>query len=463
MNKNEIIFSGILETDSQKIPVKAIYGSRASLLINFMDRVEFHDGTEFDSLELKISKYSLKLGKCRFFTDSNVPNFKGRLVFIDNVYDFYFIFANKKLSDLNTYFQNLPLIMTQKNKVCESFKKYTIRLTYDLRIYKKYFDGIDFKYKNEPPKVYNSIQNAVIETEGKKFFEFFDNLLEELKKETSSFSKEEHEIHGYYFRRQVWDIILTSEIMSRTNIKPRGYPGDSEMMNMIYQNSYRGDTIFSKLLHKHPIITPAAQAVRNRKRMISKKIEEIKKSFKSMRKQFKILSVACGPVSEIENILKSPDLCRKYHFTFLDQDISALEEAAVNIKKIEERFNRKINYTYIQDSVRTMLRIPKLSKKWGQFHFIYSMGLFDYLTGRVAEVILEKLYSLLLPGGYLLIGNYHEDHPNRIYMEYWLDWVLYYRNEREFLSLLKRSKDAQKEIFFEDTNCQMFLQAKKPK
>ena len=84
------------------------------------------------------------------------------------------------------------------------------------------------------------------------------------------------------------------------------------------------------------------------------------------------------------------------------------------------------------------------------------MGLFDYLTPPVAKAVIANLYRLLEPGGQLLIGNFHVSNPSRVYMEYWNDWVLYYRTEDDMLNLLQQP-DAQLQLEFEETKSQMFL------
>jgi len=108
-----------------------------------------------------------------------------------------------------------------------------------------------------------------------------------------------------------------------------------------------------------------------------------------------------------------------------------------------------------------MLRNPQLFERWGQFHFIYSLGLFDYLTPPVAKRVLKKLYDLLLPGGQLLIGNFHINNPNRYYMEYWMDWVVYYRTEEAFTDLSNDIQGAESSVFYDETGVQMFLNVRK--
>jgi extracellular factor (EF) 3-hydroxypalmitic acid methyl ester biosynthesis protein len=123
--------------------------------------------------------------------------------------------------------------------------------------------------------------------------------------------------------------------------------------------------------------------------------------------------------------------------------------------------DRKIGVNYLNESVRTMLATRNLELQWGRFDFIYSMGLFDYLTPPVAAAVLKKLYELLSPGGEMVIGNFHVSNPSRYYMEYWLDWVLYYRSESDFKELLGDTSSAVMNVSFEDTRVQMFLHVKK--
>ena len=121
------------------------------------------------------------------------------------------------------------------------------------------------------------------------------------------------------------------------------------------------------------------------------------------------------------------------HFSLFDQDQQALLEAAGLVSEIEKSLQTEISVDFIKESVRTMLVTRALQERWGQFHFIYSMGLFDYLTAPVAAAVLKKLYQLLTPGGEMVIGNFFVENPSRYYMEYWHDWKIIYRTEEDFL------------------------------
>ena len=179
--------------------------------------------------------------------------------------------------------------------------------------------------------------------------------------------------------------------------------------------------------------------------------------------KYKVLSVGCGPAFELHLILKSPQDCAKYHFTLFDQDAAALSEAADVAAEIDKKIGVSPAIEYVQGSVRLMLFSRQLKQKWGQFHFIYSMGLFDYLNSRVAAAVLDRLYRLLKPGGELVVGNFHVTNPSRYYMQYWGDRYLMHRTEEEFKSLFQNNSGSKVSVLYDNTGSQMFLSIKKPK
>ena len=448
---------------TDKIPIHAENTSKYSLSFRYLDRRRHNQSDESVRLLFKMNGDSVELGPCRVLSDSNYNEYGGRLVFTNEVYDFECLLSKNKILKLQTPFSDLPHMLARKEVIRPLFKEYTADLTYDLSVYKRLFDEMDTQYGAEQEDVRKYVQRAIINSEGEAFKRLLDDKLDELQHIVVDYSREEHQHHGFYFRKQLWNFILCSALIARTNLKPRGYAGDSEMMRMIYLNDYLGNSTFSKLMHKHGVEHPAAQSVRNRIELIAKLLQKdrISSGF-SPRKKMKVLSVGCGPALELLEVLKSAQDCESYHFSLFDQDSLALSEAADLIDEIEKKIDRKVSADYLEFSVRTFIFAPKLQEKMGQFHFIYSMGLFDYLAAPVAKAVLRNLYRLLIPGGKMVIGNFHVRNPSTYYMEYWCDWVLYQRTEEEFEALLKNNLSADVSILFENTGSQMFLNIKKP-
>lgn len=447
----------------QVYPIQAECASKYSIFFRFLEDHHFIDPDKPVNLIIQKNGRRLELGPCRILSAQVLNGYSGRLVFTGDVYDTESLLSKNKIIKLQLPIHDLNLSLAHKNKVRPEFKEYVSDLSYDLSVYKKLFDDLDLKYSEEPDEVREAVQAAIIESEGPDFRRFFEEKLEELKKIVEKFSSQEHQLHGYYFRRQLWNFILSIPFSAQAALKPRGYAGDSELMRMIYLNNYQGDSTFSKLVHKHAVEHTAAQSVRYRLTLIAQMLNDSVKSFAETASEgCKVLSVGCGPAFELQEILKSPIDCENYHFTLFDQDSVALSEAAEVADGIKKNLGTAPAIEYAQGSVRLMLFSRHLKQKWGQFHFIYSMGLFDYLNARVAAAVLDRLYRLLKPGGELVVGNFHVSNPSKYYMQYWGDWVLFHRTEEEFKSLFRNDSDSRISVLYDKTGSQMFLHIKKP-
>ena len=258
--------------------------------------------------------------------------------------------------------------------------------------------------------------------------------------------------------------------MLRTNAKPRGYQGDSEMMQMIYDDEYAARDIISeggilgRLLHKYSISTAEAQAVRNRRALILGELQKVLAARDSVPGPHRLLSVACGPAREVADLLTGADVDSSgFQITLLDQDGTALEEARDNIERAgNARGGERASVAYVKESVIALLRPGKRREKLGTFDFIYSMGLFDYLPDALAGRLMRALYDMLSPGGTLLVGNYAQNIPNKEYMYYLCDWPLEFRTEQQMLGMLDASRSHEVSVGFEPSATQMFLRATKP-
>lgn len=448
-----------MELGAGPAAVRLAPASRISLHVSFEPRRPPSDQTVFPGLKVKLPDREVELGRCRFQVENTRRGFNGLLVFLDDVYDCRALCQEHRFVNLPGFFQNLPLVLAQKDGLRPEFKDYVSRSLYDLAVYKRFFDEQDRILANEQVDVANAAQRALLETEGRKFFAFFDAQLVELERLVQDFDRPTHEAHGFYLRRMGWHFILGSEFLKRTNLKPRGYAGDAEMMRMIYANDWVGRFLFNKLMHKHPLETHAAQAVRNRRRLVAKSVAKAAARFPTG--AVRIFSVAAGPASELEDIYVEAADPTRLEVSLLDQDPEAFVAARAGIARLEQLRGVKVKASFHDASVRTMLRGANLKERFGTHHFIYSMGLFDYLTPPVAKVLVSHLYGLLEPGGTMIIGNYHEKNPTRLYMAYWMDWPLYYRSEDAFLALTEGLAGADAAVCFDDSKAQMFLEVHK--
>ncbi len=442
---------------TRKVPIRPEIASKYSLFFRYLESQPLTESEEPVNLLIRNNGQSVVLGPCRILPEPGADGQAGRLVFIDEIYDIPCLLNKNKVIKLQGLFHDLPQALARKEKITQPFKDYVANLVYDLQIYRQIFDQLDSQTSEEPEEVRRAVQEAIIRTEGPLFRQFLQRSIDDLIDLTDGFTPRDHQLHGFYFRNHLREFILSCPFAARAVLKPRGYAGDSEQMRMIYLNEYQGKSTFSKLLHKHAVEHAASQSVRNRIALITQMISDYRYNSRKGDSKIDVLSVGSGAAFELNNLFKSSVDCSRFNVVLFDQDPIAIEEARSLAGAIEEKIGATPEICYIQGSVRTMLFSRKLMEPWGKFDFIYALGLFDYLSTRVARAVLSRLYRLLKPGGELVIGNFNVSNPSRYYMAYWGDWALIHRTEDEFRSLFPETQEASVRHFYDETGCQMFM------
>ncbi len=209
--------------------------------------------------------------------------------------------------------------------------------------------------------------------------------------------------------------------------KPYGYAGDFQIIDDIYQSSPETQGI-DRLFDNYSQMASIAIALRNRKedmkRFLTKSIREFKEN------GFRVMNLASGPCREIKeldilNTMEKNDI----EFDCFDQDEAAIQYAT-NLLGDKAKFVKFRRENAIRLALKKDIRelIPS------QYHFIYSMGLFDYLDNRIAVRLVRNLKILLAAGGQMIIANMREkfQNPSVYFLEWVGDWNLIYRKEDEY-------------------------------
>ena len=80
--------------------------------------------------------------------------------------------------------------------------------------------------------------------------------------------------------------------------------------------------------------------------------------------------------------------------------------------------------------------------------FIYSSGLFEYLSTSTCRELIEIFYQTINKNGQIIIGNFDETNNYKYFMEYGGEWYLIYRNEQLMMDLASKVENAES-IFVE--------------
>lgn len=245
--------------------------------------------------------------------------------------------------------------------------------------------------------------------------------------------------------------LLLQEPVTRWSFqKPRGYSGDAELIDYMYRVKSCGanDSYLGKELNSYITVTSAVSSVRWRSNHIA---ESIRNFQQNAGRKISVLSVASGHLRELAYIQNADSKISR--FLCIDQDTQSN-------KLVRSTYNQHAFLEVIDESIVYLL---KNRLEGQQFDFIYSAGLFDYLDDKVASKMIERLYSILRPGGTLIIPNFLKGITEKAYMDTFMKWNLIYRDEEDMKRLSKglQLDSAQQSLYQDDMKNVIYLKITK--
>lgn len=223
----------------------------------------------------------------------------------------------------------------------------------------------------------------------------------------------------------VKEILTNSPFFKRIQIWPKGYQGDYETIEYLYDAVNRAEKdSFAYYCEEYALQSQVAQQHRNK---IQFQAQLILDTVLNGKMAPKILVIGCGGCKDIYSV-KNYIKKRNFHLYLNDNDKDALNFAKVQLTGI----NKKCKY--IEGPVIAKL---KEFENYGPFDLIISGGLFDYIKNKVLKFLIKYLfYRLLNTKGVFFFTNIAESNPYQICMKYLASWALIERSENDIIKLL---------------------------
>lgn len=232
--------------------------------------------------------------------------------------------------------------------------------------------------------------------------------------------------HWHYFVKEeiiphkIREVLHEDPFTRRAFEKPRGYAGDAVLIDYIY-NAFPTPPVIDNEIEAFTTTQLAARAVNNRCGIISKMIDRHADESNGLR----VLSIAAGHLREAS---RSKAIAGSGV-----EEIVAMDMDPQSLEVIRTEYSHLSNVVTRLGNVRDII-LEKYSDL-REFDFIYASGLYDYLDNRVASRLTAKCFSMLKPGGKLIIPNFVPGIRDVGYMESYMDWSLVYRNRSDMVRL----------------------------
>jgi hypothetical protein len=315
-----------------------------------------------------------------------------------------------------------------------TFKNYLINLKNEL---------ISFE-KRKPTE---SELKSFLDNKKETVFPLFDTTFNKLYSLMLHFNKDEYKNHQAFLQHHILDFFVFAPLNLHIFVKPYGYPGDFELMNMIFDtnNNYDGITAIQKLVHNYTGNSVMSVSNIERKYFFINQLNILSKTTKN---NYKIGNIGCGSAREIFDFIKQKNDTKTYNFHCIDFEKKALEH-------VENQYNTSKTDTFLmhlyQHNIIDTLK-GKFDSNFDKFDFIYSSGLFDYLKENIAKKLIKNLLNRLNKNGTLIIVNANSENAyQRSYYEMLGEWNFIHRSQKEMEEWISEIKNNISEFHFEQT------------
>lgn len=232
------------------------------------------------------------------------------------------------------------------------------------------------------------------------------------------------------FRHLIGTWVYKSAIVKHAFEKPRGYPGDYKMLEIVYNNKPISKNI-GMYFDNNFLKSPYAVAVRIRKDRLREMLQSFFNEIKL--NKLNILNIACGSCREIKELL--PNLKTKNFITFncFDWDEEALKFSQDILLPIAPK---NIAFKFIKEDVMNIVKNASTAQSFGKQDLIYSIGLIDYLPDRVLKKLIYALFQLLQKDGKLILTHKNKEKTfPPLPPDWFCDWKFVSRNKEEATKL----------------------------
>ncbi len=297
----------------------------------------------------------------------------------------------------------------------------------DLR---RWLDQVELGIRSHPSHEVEKMEREVMGRLSGTVLDPINELFGRFEELAKSIAPDHHPIHRTYARRQLHPLVLCAPFPHRTFQKPLGYAGDYEMVNMILNDPFEGASLFAKSVNYWFLMQAPAAAHRNRIEYLIETLGREVQRLAGAGRRARIFNLGCGPAAEVQRFLKTQSLSDAADFTLVDFNEDTLNFARHRLAEIQSQTKRTTDFQFIQQSVHQVLkRSARGEKPSAEYDLVYCAGLFDYLSDRICQRLMQYFYEMLAPGGLLISTNVDPSNPNRHGMEYLLEWHLNYRDE----------------------------------
>ena len=303
----------------------------------------------------------------------------------------------------------------------------------DLR---RWLEQVELGLRSLPNSELSRREQEIIAEIGPPVAPAFNELFERFEGIAAAVDISAQAMHRTYLRRLLHPLVLCAPFAYRTFQKPLGYAGDYLMVNMILTRALEGSSLFAKAVHAWFLTQAPAEAHRNRIAFLHRRLLAEAQRVTAAGRRLRVFNLGCGPAGEIQQFLREDPIGNEADLTLVDFNEETLQFAREKLEGLRTAHGRSTGLNFQLKSVHQILKESgRPNPQAPQYDLVYCAGLFDYLSDRICQRLVNIFYDLLAPGGLLIVTNVDASNPARNGMEFLLEWHLIHRNQDQLKRL----------------------------
>jgi CRP-like cAMP-binding protein/SAM-dependent methyltransferase len=252
--------------------------------------------------------------------------------------------------------------------------------------------------------------------------------------------------------REVFPFFMLSKRFDRLYTKPRGYAADYDTIELLTSGEREGTGRLGKFIDAWLLNLPFCRAFKSRIAFQNAALDRLATDI-SGDSEVRVTLLGGSTSREVlTNCLESG--FSQQHVTCLDTDSEALHRARQRAGEL----HASDRLTVLQENVMR-LALGKGALRLEPQHIICCAGLLDHAEDSFSVRLLNWIFDRLVPGGIVVLTNFADVNPDKVFMDYILDWQLFHRSAVRLNELFRSSSfsGCAPEIKSDDTGTQLLV------
>lgn len=214
--------------------------------------------------------------------------------------------------------------------------------------------------------------------------------------------------------------LIGQDPIAREAAKNRASGPAADMIDLLFGIDGTGEDVtrLGAAIYTSTSQIQSARSLRSRREILAKRIEEVAAKTKGAR----ILVVGSGHLREAQLA------------NLVEAELEAFVAVDSNEKALEVVAREQENVEVVSMSVRSLML---QSSEFYDFDLVYAPSVFDSLPVDEARRLMELMFTMLRPGGRVIVANFANDWLDAGFREAFLNWRTVPRTEDELVALTK--------------------------